>query len=277
MRLDAQNGKKGNIVTGRVISLEPKGALVDIGDQTVAYLPWQEMSIDFAENPLQVLQFNEIREFLLLSEQDEVGHEQVFLSLRQLEEKRAWERLRQMQAEDVTVYSKVIATNTNKVLVKIEGLVGSIHRSDLVGNKSLEAFIAEVLPLKFYQVDENNKCLILSHKKALLIPQMKQLRVGEVVTGNILEVKHFGVFIDIGEAIALLRLPEISHAHFDSPHDIFQVNDQVKAMIYFLDFERGIISLSTKALEPEPGDMLKNPQLVYEKAEETAARSNFRQ
>ena len=36
--------------------------------------------------------------------------------------------------------------------------------------------------------------------------------------------------------------------------------------------ERGRISLSTKQLEPEPGDMVKNPDLVYDKAEEMAAK-----
>ena len=39
-----------------------------------------------------------------------------------------------------------------------------------------------------------------------------------------------------------------------------------------LDAERGRISLSTKQLEPEPGDMIKNRDLVYDKAEEMAAR-----
>ena len=43
-------------------------------------------------------------------------------------------------------------------------------------------------------------------------------------------------------------------------------------MIIDLDAERGRISLSTKQLEPEPGDMVKNPQVVYDKAEEMAAK-----
>ena len=43
-------------------------------------------------------------------------------------------------------------------------------------------------------------------------------------------------------------------------------------MIIDLDAERGRISLSTKQLEPEPGDMVKNPEVVYEKAEEMAAK-----
>jgi small subunit ribosomal protein S1 len=86
------------------------------------------------------------------------------------------------------------------------------------------------------------------------------------------KVKPFGAFIDIGDISGLLRIPEISHAYFDTPHSVFKVNDEVKAIILDLDTERGLISLSTKALEPEPGDMLKNPQIVYEKAEEMAAK-----
>jgi len=46
----------------------------------------------------------------------------------------------------------------------------------------------------------------------------------------------------------------------------------VKVMIIDLDAERGRISLSTKQLEPEPGAMVKNRELVYEKAEEMAAK-----
>jgi small subunit ribosomal protein S1 len=116
----------------------------------------------------------------------------------------------------------------------------------------------------------------LSHQQALeyalAVSKMKQFFVGEVVKGTVREVKHFGAFIDIGGFIALLRLPEISHEHIDSPHSIFQVNDEVKVLIIDIEFERKLISLSTKQIEPEPGDMVKNPQIVYEKAEEIAQK-----
>jgi small subunit ribosomal protein S1 len=49
----------------------------------------------------------------------------------------------------------------------------------------------------------------------------------------------------------------------------------VQVMILSQDKERGRISLSTKKLEPTPGDMLRNPALVYEKADEMA--KTFRQ
>lgn len=41
-------------------------------------------------------------------------------------------------------------------------------------------------------------------------------------------------------------------------------------MILSQDRERGRVTLSTKKLEPTPGDMLRDPQLVFEKAEQMA-------
>ncbi len=41
--------------------------------------------------------------------------------------------------------------------------------------------------------------------------------------------------------------------------------DFAQVMILSQDKDRGRISLSTKKLEPTPGDMLRNPALVYEK------------
>jgi small subunit ribosomal protein S1 len=101
---------------------------------------------------------------------------------------------------------------------------------------------------------------------------MNRLEVGEVVTGTVRGIKPYGAFIDIGGVSGLLHISEISHDHIDTPHSVFNVNDEVKVMIIDLDADRGRISLSTKQLEPEPGAMVKNPQLVYDKAEEMAAK-----
>jgi small subunit ribosomal protein S1 len=101
---------------------------------------------------------------------------------------------------------------------------------------------------------------------------MNRLEVGEVVVGNVRGIKPYGAFIDIGGVSGLLHISEISHDHIDTPHSVFNVNDEVKVMIIDLDAERGRISLSTKQLEPEPGDMLKDRQVVYDKAEEMAVK-----
>jgi len=260
----------GDIVAGTVFSMEPRGALIDIGAKTAAYIPIQEMSINRVDAPEEVLQSNETREFFILTDENEDG--QLTLSIRRIEYMRAWERVRQLQKEDATVRSGVFATNRGGALVRIEGLRGFIPGSHISTRKPKEDLVGEELPLKFLEVDEDRNRLVLSHRRALVERKMNRLEVGEVVIGTVRGIKPYGAFIDIGGVSGLLHISEISHDHIDTPHSVFNVNDEVKVMIIDLDAERGRISLSTKQLEPEPGDMLKDRDLVYDKAEEMAVR-----
>jgi len=260
----------GDIVAGTVFNIESRGALIDIGAKTAAFIPIQEMSINLVDDPLEVLQPNETREFYILTEENEEG--QLTLSIRRIEYKRAWERVRQLHAEDATVRSVVFSTNRGGALVKIEGLRGFIPGSHISGREERDDLVGEDLPLKFLEVDEEKNRLVLSHRRALVERKMHGLEVTQVVNGTVKGIKPYGAFIDIGGVSGLLHISEISHEHIETPNSVFNVNDEIKVMIIDLDAERGRISLSTKQLEPEPGDMLKDSQLVFAKAEEMAVK-----
>lgn len=260
----------GDIVAGTVFSMESRGALIDIGAKTAAYIPVQELSINRVDDPQEVLQANETREFFILTDENEDG--QLTLSIRRIEYMRAWQRVRQLQEEDATVYSNVFATNRGGALVRVEGLRGFIPGSHISAKDTKEDLVGQDLPLKFLEVDEERNRLVLSHRRALVERKMNGLEVSQVVIGSVRGIKPYGAFIDIGGVSGLLHISEISHDHIDTPHSVFNVNDELKVMIIDLDAERGRISLSTKQLEPEPGDMLKNRDLVFEKAEEMAQK-----
>jgi len=264
------NFKPGDLVKGTVFALEPKGAMIDIGAKTAAFMPVQEVSINRVEGLNDVLQPSESREFFIMSEENEDG--QLALSIRRIEYQRAWERVRQLQKEDATIYSEVFATNRGGALVRVEGLRGFIPGSHISARKIKDDLEGEYLPLKFLEVDEERNRLVLSHRRALGEKKINRLEVGEVVVGAVKGIKPYGAFIDIGGVSGLLHISEISHEHIETPHNVLNVNDQMKVMIIDLDSERGRISLSTKALEPEPGDMLTDPQKVFSKAEEMAAK-----
>jgi len=264
------NYKPGGLVKGTVFALEHKGAMIDIGAKTAAFMPVQEVSINRVEGLNDVLQPSESREFFIMSEENEDG--QLALSIRRIEYQRAWERVRQLQKEDATIYSEVFATNRGGALVRVEGLRGFIPGSHISARKIKDDLEGEYLPLKFLEVDEERNRLVLSHRRALVEKKMNRLEVGEVVVGSVKGIKPYGAFIDIGGVSGLLHISEISHEHIETPHNVLNVSDQMKVMIIDLDSERGRISLSTKALEPEPGDMLTDPQKVFNKAEEMAAK-----
>lgn len=262
----------GEIVVGTVLSLEPTGALVDIGTPTPAHLPLREMSMAPVDTPSKVLQLNEIREFRIVASDEEQGQSRFIVSLRSLEEEIAWERLRQMQAEDVTTHSVVFATTEDGVLVKIEGLQGFVPSSHISTRKPKENLVGQELILTLLEVDEDRNCLVFSHRRALIGRKMSPIAVGDLKLGSVRGIKPYGVFIDIGGISGLLEISAISHELIENPHSVFKVDDEVKVLISKIDSERGRILLSTKLLEAEPGDMLKNPQLVYKKAGKMAAK-----
>jgi len=176
------NFKPGDVVNGTVFALESKGAMIDIGAKTAAFMPLQEVSINRVEHLSDVLEPGEIREFFILSEENEDG--QLTLSIRRIEYQRAWERVRQLQKEDATIYSEVFATNRGGALVRVEGLRGFIPGSHISTRKAKEELVADFLPLKFLEVDEERNRLVLSHRRALVERKMNRLEVGEVGGGG---------------------------------------------------------------------------------------------
>ncbi|MEH1800116.1 MAG: S1 RNA-binding domain-containing protein [Nostoc sp.] len=99
---------------------------------------------------------------------------------------------------------------------------------------------------------------------------MKTLKLGQLVDGTIRGIKPYGVLVDIGGYYALFHINPISQLAINHREEVFQVDDWIRAMIVWIDVEKGRVSLSTSDLETEPGDMLRDPLGVYEKAEEMA-------
>ena len=264
------------IVTGTVVSLDAAGALIDVGLEKAIYLPAPEISLAEIESLEEVLPVGQKREFLMITNRDREGNISMSLSMKALEERVAWERVRQLQAENVTVYATVVKVTEGYPLLvgKVEGLCGQIFRHEVIFSKPLEELVGEELPVKFVKVDELHRSLILSQRRALLEPVIKHFKVGDVVSGKVGKLRPYGVWIDIGQKIiALLRISEISHEPTtDRLDSIFKENEDIQAMIVSIDLLRCRIELSTKLLEPAPGDMLKNPQFVYDNAEKMAEK-----
>jgi predicted RNA-binding protein with RPS1 domain len=102
--------------------------------------------------------------------------------------------------------------------------------------------------------------------------RLQSLKVGQIVDGTVSTIKHYGLFVNIGGIAALLHISEISELQTEDLNQVFQQSDWVRAIIIDLDIERSRITLSTRVLEQEAGDMLNEPWKVYESAEAMAVR-----
>ena len=70
----------------------------------------------------------------------------------------------------------------------------------------------------------------------------------------------------------LLHISQISHDRIEDLEAVLQPGMQIKCMIIDHDKLNGRIALATKTLEYEPGAILKDPQAVFDQAEETAEK-----
>merc|ERR1711920_859814 len=100
--------------------------------------------------------------------------------------------------------------------------------------------------------------------------QMANLSRGDLVQGLVKALKPYGAFIEVGGMSGLLHISQISYDRIEDLEKVLQPGQQVKCMIIDHDKVNGRIALSTKTLEPEPGDMLRDSAKVFELAEETA-------
>ncbi|EKX40024.1 ribosomal protein S1, chloroplastic [Guillardia theta CCMP2712] len=263
----------GDVVVGQVVQFEQGGALVDIGGKSSAYLGAAEASMQRVDDIEMFLSIADNREFQIISGEDENG--QVRLSIRKLEFARAWERVRQIQAEDCTIMAEILSINRGGALINFEGLRGFLPGSHAPQGMT-EDTVGTMIPLKFLEVDQAKNRLVVSNRRAVVETKLVNLEPGQLVTGIVRSIKPYGAFVDIGGISGLLHISQISHDHISDVSKVLQEGQEIKAMILTQDKDKGRFSLSTKTLEAEPGDMIRNPEMVKENAEETAKRYHER-
>merc|ERR1719393_188472 len=141
-----------------------------------------------------------------------------------------------------------------------------------MGQTPTEDFIGQKLQVKFLDVDQDSSRLVVSHRKAVVDAQINNLSVGSVLKGVVTAVKPYGAFVDVGGMSGLLHISQISCDHISNVESVIPVGTAIKCMVISQDKGKGRVALSTKTLEQEPGDMIKNQAKVFENAEETAAK-----
>ena len=181
----------------------------------------------------------------------------------------AWNRCRELQNDDEAVNSVVLSVNRGGLLVEVEHLRGFVPQSHIaIRVPNREDLIGQSVPVKFLEVDEEKNRLVMSNRLATDVISGEGLGVGDVVTGIVQAVKPYGAFVDVGGVSGLLHISQISHDRIVAVENVLAPGDELKVLILSKDAERSRLSLSTKKLEPSPGDMLRNPALVFEKADE---------
>jgi small subunit ribosomal protein S1 len=266
---------RNDVVKGTIVQYDNGGAVVDIGAKSSAFLPLQEAGLtSYGKEIDEVVSLDSDVEVMIISDEDENG--QLLVSIKRIEYAAAWDKVKAMNTEDALFEAEVVAVNRGGAIVLVEGLRAFLPGSHLTGTIASEELIGDKLPLKFLEVNPDNNKLVVSNRRAIVETQMNDLSRGDVVDGIIKALKPYGAFVEVGGMSGLLHISQISYDRIDNLEKVFQPGDKVKCMIIDHDKLNGRIALSTKTLEPEPGDMLKDSARVFEMAEETAAKYHER-
>ncbi|KAG1679620.1 hypothetical protein FOA52_006137 [Chlamydomonas sp. UWO 241] len=266
--------KVGDTVMAKIYEVDEEGAYCEVGSKYSGFVPLSECSFVKLKTPLEVLRVGMTREFLVVEDEDDYG--QIILSLAANEATVFWLRMRQLQEENLTVHVTVDSANRGGLLVKYgpyDGFVPVSQFGPQINPETMETMVGAELPVKFLEIDEDKERLVFSNKRVAgaSTADLAGYKIGDVVEGTVQSMRPYGAFLDLGNGtVGLLHVSQISHERIISVDKILREGDRLKVMVLSMDQQRGRVTLSTKKLEPTPGDMLRDPQLVFEKAEEMA-------
>ena len=134
------------------------------------------------------------------------------------------------------------------------GRDGLLHISELSTNRvrKVEDMIKEGDEINVWikELDRDKNRISLT----MIPPGTKTIRdlaVGELVTGTVQRLTNYGAFVDIGlERDAMLHVKEMADGYVAKPEDVVKVGDEIEARISGVDARRGRVDLSLKGLRP---------------------------
>jgi len=256
--------QRGQTVEGQIIKLENNLAIVDVGAKRDAIVPPEEMD-EVDESFLESL--GEGDNVYVYVMRTPVGDEELLVSLdkglRQLD----WERASEYLESQEVVGLRVAGNNKGGLLVefgRLQGFVPNSHvprlqrlrnQSALTGQKA--GLVGEELLLKVIEVDRHRRRLVMSAKEASHEARQRRLvelkqREGQTITGQITNLVSFGAFVDLGGLEGLIHVSEIAWKQVAEPAEWLTPGEEIEAVILSVDIEKERVSLSRKALLPNP-------------------------
>ena len=114
-----------------------------------------------------------------------------------------------------------------------------------VGDKLKEG---QDLTLWIREIDQASGRVSLTMFKPLAV-DWKDLREGQVYSGEVVRLEKFGAFVNIGaERAGLVHVSEMADGYVKSPGEVVSVGDEIQVKVLGVNRKKGQIELSMKAL-----------------------------
>jgi small subunit ribosomal protein S1 len=245
---------EGEVVNGKIISVDKDHVLVDIGYKSEGQIRIREFEVD-GEVTAQV---GDTVEVMVEWWDDE--NEVVVLSKEKAEKVKVWDDIKKRHEADDTI----AGTITNRVKggfsvdIGVQAfLPGS--QADLRPIRNLDDMVGKEFDFKILKYNRKRSNIVLS-RRVLLEEEREEKRAktlatiheGKVVSGIVKNLTEYGVFVDLGGVDGLLHITDISWGRVKHPSELFTVGDEINVKILSLDLERERVSLGMKQLTEDP-------------------------
>ncbi|MDD3155233.1 MAG: 30S ribosomal protein S1 [Victivallaceae bacterium] len=247
----------GSHINGKVVSIVPYGAFVEIEPGVEGLIHVSEMSwTKRVTKACDVLAVGDAVEAVVL-DIDSDKHK-ISLSLRQ-KDQNPWELLAQKYPVGSRITGKVRNMTSYGAFVEIENDIdGMIHVSDMswtrkINNPNEVLKPGDEVDAVILDINPEHQRISLGLKQAETDPWANidnLYKVGDVVKGKVSKIAAFGAFVELSNKIdGLIHISQISHDRVEKVKDVLSVGSEVEARVIKVDSEERRIGLSIKALD----------------------------
>jgi len=253
--LSQRTVQENTIIKGRVEKIEDKFITIDVKGKSSGMIDKSELSREELDN----LAVDGELEVYVERVENKVGD--IVLSVEKARRAKAWKKIEDAFTNKEKVSGLVKNSVKGGFIVEIFGIFTFCPSSQLSDRpiKSPSEFINK--PLEFYIIKiDNVRMNVISSRRAILEEVKNQnkdqviskYKLNDIVEGNVKAITSYGLFVSIENLDCLLHSSEVSHLKISNLNEMFNVGDAVKVQIIEIDLETKRISLSIKAMLPDP-------------------------
>ena len=246
---------EGEVVTGRIISVDKDYALVDVGYKSEGRIRINEFRDDEG-----IIQANVDDAVEVMVERWDDENEVVILSKEKAAKVKVWEAIKNVYDDDGQIEGIIISRVKGGFSVDVgvqAFLPGS--QADLHPIRNLDEMVGKTFAYKVLKYNRKRSNIVLSRRvileqerEAQRAETLSSISEGKVVEGIVKNITEYGIFVDLGGVDGLLHITDISWGRVKHPSELFNVGETISVKILNIDLERERVSLGMKQLTQDP-------------------------
>ena len=160
--------------------------------------------------------------------------------------------------EDLIVEGVITKKNRGGYIVEADGVALFLPRS-LAAFKDSDDVIGRKIKAQVIKIDPSDNSIVLSRRKLFNEERKRKKEIidslmedNKIVEGTIKKITSYGMFVDVGGVDGLVHYNEISYKGPVNPSKLYKEGDVVTVKAISYDKDKRHLSLSIKAVQPDP-------------------------